>query len=64
MDWKDLKNAAPEALARSLEEARTHLRSLHNQLSSHQLTKVREVREARKQIARIKTLLQQKQAKP
>ncbi len=57
MDWKDMKNASPEALNTALEDAHVALRHLRSQLSANQLKDVREVREVRRKIAQIKTLL-------
>jgi len=56
-----MKNASPEALRKELDEALAQLRGLRSQLSAHQLARVREVREVRRQIARLKTLLRQKE---
>ena len=60
MDEKEIKNASPEALKKMLSETEAELRGMRNSLAVHQLTQVRKVREAKKQIARIKTFLRQK----
>ncbi|MBI4598701.1 50S ribosomal protein L29 [Candidatus Uhrbacteria bacterium] len=59
MDFKELKRLSPDGLRQALMEAQTRLRSLHAQIASHQLTRVRDVRVCRRQIARIRTLLNQ-----
>lgn len=58
MDLKDMRTAAPDALARALLEAQAKLRHLQGQLAANQLKQVREVRSVRRQIARLKTILQ------
>jgi len=60
MDEKELKNASPEALNKKLAEVEGELRSMRSALSTHQLSQVRKIREAKKLVARIKTILRQK----
>ena len=61
MQVKDLRAQSLASLKRSLEEAERRLQELRFQLSSNQLSQVRGVREARRQIARIKTILREKE---
>ena len=55
-----MKTATTDALRHALLEAQGTLRTLRSQLSAGQLTRVRQVRVLRQQIARLKTTLRQK----
>ena len=61
MDIKELRSQSPTALQRTLAEAERRLQELRFQISSGQLRDIREVREVRKRIAQIKTLVQENQ---
>jgi len=61
MKIKELKNKPEAELERMLKEEREHLRNLKFDLASKKLKKVREVREVKKTIARVMTLLKEKQ---
>lgn len=60
MDLKELKNKSEKELHRILAEKRDKLRDLRFKNTGYQLKKVRDIREVRKIIARILTLLNQK----
>jgi ribosomal protein L29 len=51
-----------EALRKELTEAQAALRTLRAELSAHQLTRVRKVRDVRRQIARLHTRLNHRHA--
>ncbi|MBI5369592.1 50S ribosomal protein L29 [Candidatus Uhrbacteria bacterium] len=57
MDIKTLKGKSKESLAHDLTEARKQLSELEFKCAASQLKQVREIRETKKTIARIKTLL-------
>lgn len=59
MDIKTLRSKTKEGLKHELEQARTHLKELQFKISANQLKQVREIRNVRKLIARIQTLLSQ-----
>ncbi len=59
MDVKSLRAKSPTVLIQEMEEAQNRLRELRFKLSSNQLKDVREVRELKRGVARIKTLLAQ-----
>ena len=59
MDIKELRDKTPVELQRLLAEARNRLRDLRFKVAAKQLTDVREIRETRKVIAQILTLLGQ-----
>ena len=59
MKIKELKAKSPGELEKLLREQREHLRSLRFAVSTSQESKVRSIRETRKTIARILTLLGQ-----
>jgi ribosomal protein L29 len=64
METKDLnwmRGQNPEALKKVLAERVQHLHTLRFQLSANQLKTVREVRQLRQEIARLKTVLRNKQ---
>ncbi|OGH71136.1 MAG: 50S ribosomal protein L29 [Candidatus Magasanikbacteria bacterium RIFCSPHIGHO2_02_FULL_51_14] len=62
MEIADLKRKTEKDLRELLREKRTALRELRFQAGEGQLKDVREIREARKAIAQILTLLNQKKA--
>lgn len=57
MDIKTLRSKSKETLTQELEHARTHLKELQFKTAANQLKQVREIRETKKTIARILTLL-------
>lgn len=59
MDVKSLRAKSPTVLIQEMEETQNRLRELRFKLSSNQLKDVREVRELKRGVARIKTLLAQ-----
>jgi large subunit ribosomal protein L29 len=61
MDTKTLRSKSVKALEKELADARNHLKELAFSLSSNQLKNVRDVRKTRKSIARIQTLIKEKQ---
>ncbi|KKU27348.1 MAG: hypothetical protein UX39_C0001G0068 [Candidatus Magasanikbacteria bacterium GW2011_GWA2_46_17] len=58
MDWADLKNKGKNELNEVLANTRAELRELR--FDSHTLKQVHKIKEARKTIARIQTLLRQR----
>lgn len=60
MDIKELKNKDKEDLLKNLNELRESLRDLRFKDSSHQLKNVREIRKTKKNIARMLTIINQK----
>ena len=52
--------ASVETLKKALGEAENEWHELRSSLAAHQLSRVRKVREVKKTIARIKTILHQK----
>lgn len=60
MNTANLRDQSQEALERELEQARTRLKQLRFKLSSNQLKHVREIREIKRTMARIRTLLAQR----
>jgi len=61
MDIKELRSQSLVALQRTLAEAERRLQELRFEISSGQLRDIREVREVRKRIAQIKTLMKENQ---
>lgn len=59
MDAKTLRAKSPTALVAQMEETYARLKELRFKRSSNQLKDVREVRELKRDVARIKTLLAQ-----
>ena len=59
MDLKTLRQKTPDALKKDLVDAHAHLKELSFKRSANQLTDVREIREVKKTVARINTLLSQ-----
>jgi len=57
MDTKTLRERTQEGLKDDLKEAQTHLQALLFKSSANQIKNVREIREVKKTIARINTLL-------
>ena len=57
MELKDLRKQTPDALRRELAQALARLQELHFQLASNQVKHVREVREIRRNVARIRMVL-------
>lgn len=60
MKIKELKTLSNEELAKKIKDARERLRQLRFDLAAGKVKNVREIRQTRKEIARIKTLLNQK----
>ncbi|MCF6276809.1 MAG: 50S ribosomal protein L29 [Candidatus Magasanikbacteria bacterium] len=60
MKFEDLKNKSEKQLHELLSQKRNELRALRFQASENQLSKVRDIRETRKVIARILTFLNKK----
>lgn len=63
MKFKELKEKSPAELNSLIKLAREKLRDLRFKVASKQLKNVREVREEKKTIARILTLLKEKSQK-
>lgn len=63
MKLKELKDKPLVELEKMLREERENTRALRFAISTNQETKVRKVRAARKTIARILTIIKQKDAK-
>lgn len=61
MDAKSLRQKTPDALMHDLNQANEHLQSIEFKLSSNQIKNVREMRSLKKNMARIRTLLQESQ---
>lgn len=57
MDVKTLRQKTPDALKKDLADAHAHLKELAFKRSSNQLKNVREIREIKKLVARINTVL-------
>ena len=57
MDYKDILQKSEQELHESLAEARDKVRSLRFKAAEHQLKAVRDIRNAKKTIARILTIL-------
>lgn len=62
MDASTLREKSSEALIKEQEEARNALAQWRFKLSSNQLKDVREIRQTKRTIARIKTLLRARQS--
>lgn len=60
MDIKNLRKQPTEALERNLQQARSHFHELRFKISTNQLKDVREIRETKKSIAQILTILKEK----
>ena len=60
MKIKELKIKSEKELQQTLKEEREHLRELKFDLASKKLKKVRELRESKKLIARVLTLMNEK----
>ncbi|MFA4845507.1 MAG: 50S ribosomal protein L29 [Patescibacteria group bacterium] len=61
MDIKTLRPKSVEVLLEELCQAQTHLKSLDFKLAANQLKNVRESRKTKELIARLQTLLKEKQ---
>lgn len=59
MKAKELKNKSKEELEKIFNESCTKLQELRFKVANKQLKNVREIRDLRKTVARIKTLLNQ-----
>lgn len=57
----EIRKMDPAELARELESARKELFNLRFRLSTRQLTNYREIRAVRKKIARIQTVMREKE---
>ncbi len=57
MDIKELKLKSVDELKRLAKELRSELRDMRFKVATRQLTKVRNVRKGKKDLARIETLL-------
>jgi ribosomal protein L29 len=58
----EIRQRTTEELAHDLRAAEEHLRDLRFRLSGARLKNVRQIREARRQCARLRTVLSQKRA--
>ena len=56
----DLQKQSPESLEKALADAKKELFNLRFQNATHQLTNTAKIKEVRKNIARIQTVLAQK----
>jgi len=63
MDFKELKNKSEGELQRLLAELREKTRDLRFKDSNRQLKDVREIREVKKEIAQVLTVLNNKEVK-
>ncbi len=63
MDLKELKGKGEAELQRSLAELREKSRDLRFKDSNHQLKDVRNIRETKKEIAQVLTMLNKKEIK-
>ena len=61
MEFKELKNKSESELQRLLEEEREKLREMRFKVAQRQLKKVNDIRETKKIIAQILTLLNNKE---
>lgn len=59
MDAKSLRAKGAEAIRKQMGEAQTRLRELRFKVSTNQVKDVREIREIKRGIARMKTMLAQ-----
>lgn len=57
MDAKELRNKSREELVRMVAELEATIRDLRFKTATRQLTKVRDVRKAKRDLARIKSVL-------
>lgn len=57
MDIKTLRAKTPASLTQELADAQKQLKDLEFQNSAHQLKQVRQIRETKKTIARLHTLM-------
>ena len=64
MEMKTLISKSIEVLGDELTQAQTHLKSLDFKLAANQLKNVRESRKTKALIARLQTLLKEKQKNP
>jgi large subunit ribosomal protein L29 len=60
-DLKEYRNMSPADLAKELEESHQELFNLRLRVSTKQLANHREVRRVKRKIARLKTLLTEKE---
>ena len=63
MKYTDIKAMSDDELAKKLEEGRAELFNLRFQMATGSLTNPQRVRECKKDVARIKTLLCERQLK-
>ncbi len=57
MDMKELRLKSPEELRRQSTELRASIRDMRFKLATRQLTKMKGLHEAKKELARIETVL-------
>jgi ribosomal protein L29 len=62
MELKTMRTTSPAALAKAIQESQGRLRELGFQLASQRVKNVREVRELKKDIARMQMVLREKLA--
>ncbi len=63
MEFKELKNKTEEELKKILSQYRESLREMRFKVAQRQLKNVREIREIKAVIARILTILNQRESK-
>ena len=61
MKVKEIRVLSPEELARQLEAARKELFDLRFRLATRQLVNHREIRRVKKEIARLKTIMRERE---
>ena len=61
MDIKEIRAKNPDDLAKQLEEAHEELFNLRFRLTTRQLVNHREIRRVRKNIARLNTIMKEKE---
>ncbi len=64
MDWNEINRKGQPELERLLATSREHLRTLRFSVSQGQQKNVRQLRQAKHEIARIMTKIQQLKSKP
>lgn len=61
MKIEEIRALAPQELAKQLEEAHRELFNLRFRLATRQLTNYREIRKVKKKIARMKTIIRERE---